>query len=101
MPSDPRTRPRLVQRTREAIFDLIGRQCAMHDVDGEACDGPLEVDHPLGRDWVPRKVGSYERNRRYLKEALDGLLRPLCKHHNETIRPRARTLADDAGPQPF
>lgn len=95
MPRDARTRPRLVQSTRDAIFDIIGRRCALHDVDGEACDGPLQVDHPYGRDWVPREVDSYQRNRRYLREALAGLLRPLCRYHNETVRPRARTLADD------
>jgi hypothetical protein len=98
MPSDPRTRPTLVQRTRAVIFEMLGHQCALAEVDGESCDGPLEIDHPHGRDWQPRKVSSYNRNRRYLREAQDGLVRLLCRHHNASVKPRPRV---EGAEQPF
>lgn len=96
MPRDPSTRPRLLSETRRKIFDIIGWECALA---GEECSGPLEVDHMYGRDWVPRKKGSYERNRRYLKEAKDGLVRALCRYHNETVRPNKG--AKPSGKEPF
>lgn len=95
MPADKKSRSRLTRLTRNKIFELIGDTCALAEEDGEHCDGPLEVDHFAGRDWVPKKVSSYQRNRRYLKEALEGKVRALCKWHNKRVRPKRNTTAED------
>lgn len=98
MPRDPHTRPALVARHRQRLFEMLGGECALCATDGDACDGPLEADHPFGRDWVPREVSSYQRNLRYLREAAEGKLRLLCRHHNQTVRPRKLALTTN---QPF
>jgi hypothetical protein len=85
-----------VQELRAQLFAMLGGRC-------EECDETvnLEIDHPWGRDWVPRKVASYNRNLRYLREAREGKVRLLCHDCNMTIRPvRAKPALTGAG-EPF
>lgn len=98
MPTDPKSRPRLIDRIRERIFADLGNECAASD---EECDGPLEIDHPFGRDWKPRETGSYNRWLRYRREHEQGLIRLLCKFHNNTIRPRPTAAPASLSPDPF
>lgn len=101
MPTDKTTRIRLTDKARLEVWAILGHECALRGVDGLECDGPMTVDHPFGRDYKSSKITAYNRWRRYLKEAKQGLIRPLCKAHNDSFRPqRGRTLADDVM-QPF
>lgn len=96
MPTNNRTRPALTQRTRDVIFAMLGGCC---DECGEVCG--LQVDHPVGRDWSVRKTNSYQRNRRYLKEAQAGLVRLLCADCNNAIRPGRKREVESQSDAPF
>jgi hypothetical protein len=98
MPADSKSRPRLIARIQQQLFDELGGVCAEAD---ECCSGPLQIDHPHGRDWQPRKVASYNRWLRYRREHQAGLIRLLCTYHNETIRPRPLQAAATLAPDPF
>lgn len=101
MPRNKTTRTRLTQQARDLVWQLLGHECALQGVDDIECDGPLEVDHPHGRDWVPRRVSIYNRWRRYLREARMGLVRPLCKAHNERVRPARGRMPTATTLDPF
>lgn len=66
-------------RIRAEINEMLGGVC---DLCG--AEENLEVDHPYGRDWQPRKVNRLDRLRRYLREARKGLIRLLCRSCNAT-----------------
>jgi hypothetical protein len=85
MSRDPKSRPHLIDRIREQLHSELGGECS-------ECRSTtqLEIDHPWGRDWVPRQVSSYQRWLRYRREHQQGLVRLLCKECNERIRPRAQ-----------
>src|SRR5262245_41851005 len=95
MPADKTTRIRLTQSTRDQVWAILGHECALAGIDGIECDGPLTVDHPYGRNYKPSKISCYNRWRRYLAEARANLIRPLCKAHNDRVRPMppAATIA--------
>ncbi len=101
MPRDASTRSRLVATIRQRLFDAHGGVCALHDTCGDECDGPLQVDHPWGRDWTPNKVCFYNRWLRYAREHEAGLVRHLCRYHNETIRPRREASVTAPVDSPF
>lgn len=101
MPRSNQTRPRLISLIREQLFADLGHQCSVAEEQGHECDGPLEIDHPFGRDWTPRKVSSYGRWLRYRKEHQQGLIRLLCRYHNEVIRPRPIPAPATLLPEPF
>lgn len=98
MPSDSKSRPRLVDRIRAELFADLGGECAEAD---ETCDGPLQIDHPYGRDWHPKRVSSYNRWLRYRREHQQGLIRLLCRYHNEIIRPKPTAAPASLSPDPF
>lgn len=85
MPANSKSRPQLIDRIRAELHADLGNECA-------ECGSThmLEIDHPWGRDWVPRRVASYNRWLRYRREHAQGLIRLLCKECNERIRPRRR-----------
>lgn len=85
-----------MDKLREEVFQMLGYACTEAD---DNCDGPLQVDHPYGRSWKPSKLASYNRWLRYRKEAEEGLVRLLCSHHNNSIRP-VKKLAERL-PEPF
>lgn len=95
MPANSKSRPQLIDRIRAELHADLGGECA-------ECNSTvqLEIDHPYGRDWVPRKVNSYNRWLRYRREHAQGLIRLLCKECNERIRPRPMPHAAML-PQPF
>jgi hypothetical protein len=75
-------RSHLASRLREWLYDYLGGAC---DACGERCN--LEIDHPWGRDWTPRKLSRYRRHLRYKREALAGRVRLLCRECNSCYRP--------------
>lgn len=85
MPTNSKSRPLLVARIRERLFRELGNACAEAD---DNCDGPLQIDHPFGRDYKPHKLSNYNRWLRYQKEHEASLIRLLCSYHNQTIRPK-------------
>ena len=96
MPTDLKSRSRLANQQKAALIERLGGQC----VECGSTDR-LQIDHPYGRDWVPRKVSHYARVRRYLKEEAAGLIRLLCDDCNQRIRPMKQaghTLGTD---EPF
>lgn len=98
MPRDSKTRPQLIDRIRERLFAELGNECAEAS---DECDGPLQIDHPYGRaHWArkPHQVNSYQRWLTYQREHEQGLVRLLCRYHNETIRPRANRHDDVDAP---
>lgn len=99
MPTDASTRRRLVSAIRERIFADLGNECAVAGDHEEECSGPLTVDHPNGRSYVPRRLSFYNRWLKYAKEHERGEIRLLCSHHNNILRPRP--LAYDPATQPF
>lgn len=82
MPSNSKTRPRLIAKIKTFLFYELGDEC---DECGD--DSDLQIDHPWGRDWTPREVSSYERWLRYAREHQQGLIRLLCRDCNNRIRP--------------
>lgn len=98
MPANSKTRPMLVDRIRSELHTALGGCCAECGSTSQ-----LEIDHPAGRDWTPRKVSSYGRWLRYRREHAAGLVRLLCHDCNETIRPRVNQYDGvcDANQQPF
>jgi hypothetical protein len=92
MPADSKSRPRLVQKVRDALFAIYGPNCNRC---GCSLNGlAWEVNHIWGREgWnkPPRKVSSYQRNRRYLNEARRGLVELTCPTCNASYRPHAAT----------
>lgn len=96
MPSDSKTRTRLAAITRDRIFDIIGRECAQC---GETTG--LEVNHIYGRDYQPKRMSHYNRQRRYLKDALAGEVNALCRECNAAYRPVRRPVEVNAANCPF
>jgi hypothetical protein len=98
MPSDPKSRARLANAQKAALHERLGGRCA-------ECGAthPLEIDHPWGREWSPRKLTHYARVRRYIKEEAMGLIRLLCADCNKQIQPqrRPRDTAPPAEACPF
>ncbi len=94
-PTESAYRSALADRIREWLFEYLGGEC---DICGERCN--LEIDHPWGRDWQPRRYSKYRRNLRYRREALAGEVRLLCREHNAAYRPVPRP-APAANPAPF
>lgn len=68
------------QRIREKIIHLLGDKCA-------ECGSTkrLEIDHPEGRDWEPRRLSQEGRATRYWREYLAGKLRVLCRKCNAKL----------------
>lgn len=92
MPTNNRTRPALTASIRQRLFAMLGGCC---DECGEVCG--LEINHIYTpRGYVPRKLGSYQRNLRYLKDAKQGLVNLLCKECNSRYRPKPRPQPADA-----
>jgi len=73
----------LADRLRQQLFEMLGGCCA-------ECGAvaPLEIDHPAGRDWKPRKMSRYRRHRIYAREADEGKVRLLCADCNKVILPQ-------------
>lgn len=97
----PTTYPRqalLIARIRARLFEELGNACALQD---DTCDGPLSIDHPWGRNWTPRALSSYQRWRRYEKEHEAGLIRLLCKSHNDSYRPQHLAHENEVDAVPF
>lgn len=82
MPRYPQSRPALISRIKATLIADMGGQCAECGITYN-----LTIDHPYGRDWVPRKVSSYQRWLRYRREYYQGLVRLLCAECNNRIRP--------------
>ncbi len=59
------------------LFNVMGDRCAK-------CGAiwPLQLDHPHGRTWEPRKLNCYARAVAYLKDWAAGNLRILCASCN-------------------
>lgn len=84
----------LADRLRSWLHHYLGGECAEC-----GATSPLEIDHPWGRDWVPRKICRYRRHLRYKREALAGQVRLLCSDCNNRIRPNRQARPTE--PQPF
>lgn len=87
MPADNKSRSRLVQQTRSLIFSIYGPACARCGID--LSEIAWECNHIFGRRWSKpaRKVSSYQRNLRYLHEAMQGLIEVTCPECNAAYRP--------------
>lgn len=96
MPTDRTTIPRLVSRIRIQLFTELGWECA--ECGETSC---LQIDHPFGRDWTPRRTNIYNRWLRYRREHEQGLVRLLCRDCNEHIRPRPLPAHGADLAQPF
>lgn len=98
MPNDNQSRKRLANAQRANLVKTLGGCCA-------ECGSTdhLEIDHPYGRDWVPRRLTHYARIRRYIREAQEGLVRLLCKDCNLSpeCRPKPRGSTPPATLCPF
>ncbi len=94
-PRQPGERTAYADKVRAWLYDYLGNCCA-------ECGAlaPLEIDHPYGRAWTPRRVNRYDRHLRYKREALAGDVRLLCADCNSVIRPRRR-VAVAAADTPF
>lgn len=82
----------LADRIRTWLHDYLGNECAEC-----GATSPLEIDHPWGRSWSPRKLCRYRRWLRYRKEALAGQVRLLCADCNKApeCRPRKPVHGED------
>ncbi len=71
---------------RAELFELLGPTCGLcaTDLHGVA----WELNHLFKRDWQPRKLSRYRRNKRYLQEARNGWCDLLCPECNRVYRPK-------------
>lgn len=79
----PGERSRKANAVQAWLFTFLGGCC-----DECGAQAPLEIDHPWGREWSPRKVNRLDRWYRYKREALAGEVRLLCSDCNKTLRPQ-------------
>jgi hypothetical protein len=85
MPTDLKSRPRLIAKIREEIHSVLGCCCAICGSTDQ-----LEVDHPYGRDYKIKgraAIDSYAKWLRYRKELKQNLIRLLCKDCNLVHKP--------------
>ena len=66
------------QRKRQELIQQLGGACVKCGKTNK-----LEIDHKNGRDYKLEKLSQAGRVRRYLKEALEGLLQVLCPPCNK------------------
>lgn len=86
MPSDLKSRSRLVATIRASLFEIYGPDCA--ECGRTLTNTAWEVNHIWQRDWTPRKLDFYRRHLRYFREAQKGWINLLCSDCNNTYRPR-------------
>lgn len=78
MPLTTAQRAEKARELRWKLITLLGAACAIC-----GSDEALEIDHRDGRSYDVRKMGRYDRAKRYWSEYLAGVrLRVLCKTHN-------------------
>ena len=74
---------RYAWRLRQALFNRLGRQCAIcKKSEEEVAPEPLEFDHPLGRDYLLRRLNRWQRAIQYGRDLQQGNLRVLCASCN-------------------
>lgn len=84
-----------VAKLEKQINAIVGDRCAECGGDVE-----LEYDHPYGRNWIVERLSRPQRLKVYLREAVAGLLRRLCRSCNGrdgACRKRALARAMAAG----
>jgi 5-methylcytosine-specific restriction endonuclease McrA len=82
-------------RAREALIQWLGGKCVLCGSQDQ-----LQIDHPFGRDWSPRKIESSQRISRYRQEARLGLVRVLCWTCNDDPANKPSAKRDSPGPRP-
>lgn len=83
---------------RGELFAMLGPECAGCGVDLHGVS--WEFNHLYRRDWKPRTLSRYRRNKRYLQEAMEGLGDLRCPECNKAYRPveRPDPTATSEGP---
>lgn len=80
------------KKRHRALIETLGGCC---EVCGVLDD--LEIDHPHGRDWEPRKLSLRQRVKRYEDEHKAGVkLRVLCRSHNARCMPQSPAQVEAA-----
>lgn len=77
-------------RRKAELIAAMGGRC--WNPDCSTPYGPLHIDHPNGRNWIPRKTSFSARIARYWREWLAGEVRLLCEHDNDSNRFNGVTL---------
>lgn len=75
----------LATRLRKALFELLGPMCGQCGCDLRT--QAWEVNHLVRREWQPRKLSFYRRQKRYWQEAQEGLVEVACAECNASFRP--------------
>ena len=82
---DAQAKRRRYLAARELLYSRLGNRCAKYNGIDDQLEHheELHIDHRDGRTWEVRKVGSYARVMRYLKELDEGVrLQILCRSCN-------------------